>query len=144
MTLMSRSPNGWITRGAVTILALTLAFVAFRWLPLTAGDGTSDADRAVTEVVLVARNMAFYHDGDFGRPNPPLRFAAGARVRLVLRNEEPGITHNFSVPAWDVFTRELDGEGITELEFVVPASKGRQAYECTPHSVMMRGTIEIR
>ena len=143
MTLMSDKYKGWMTRGAVTVLVLTLGFVAFRWLPLSAGDAGARSG-GVVEVVLVARDMAFYRDGDFTRPNPPLRFDAGTRVRLVLRNEEPGMTHNFAVPAWDVYTRELTGKGTTRVEFAVPDKKGRQAYECTPHSVLMRGNIEIR
>jgi plastocyanin len=144
MTQMSSVCKGWVKRGAVTVLALTLGFVVLRWLPLNAGDGAAGSQGAVTEVVLVARDMAFYRDGDFESANPPLRFAAGARVRLVLRNEEPGMKHNFAVPALDVATRDLNGEGVARVEFAVPDRKGRLAYECTPHSLMMRGTIEIR
>lgn len=136
---MSTVQRGWVQRGAVTVLALTLGLVALRRLPVDAG-----RYGAVTEVVLVAREMAFYRDGDFDTPNPPLHFEAGARVRLVLRNEDPGMKHNFAVPAWDVATRELNGEGVAHVEFVVPDRKGQQAYECTPHARMMRGTIEIR
>ena len=136
---MSRVQKGWVQRGAVTVLALTLGLVALRWLPVDAGRSGS-----VIEVVLVAREMAFYRDGDFDTPNPPLLFEAGSRVRLVLRNEDPGMKHNFAVPSWDLATRELHGQGVAHVEFVVPDAKGLQAYECTPHARMMRGTIEIR
>jgi plastocyanin len=88
--------------------------------------------------------MAFFRDGEFDTPNPSLQFDAGARVRLVLRNEDPGMTHNFAVPAWGVATRDLESNEVAQIEFVVPENAGRPAYECTPHARMMRGTIEIR
>lgn len=132
----------WVKRGAittVTFIALVAMIVTLKWGPLDAG-----ASQPGRQVVLVVRHMAFYIEGDFERANPPLEFRAGERVRLVLRNEEVGMRHNFSVPAWDVATTELNGEGSTRLEFVVPKTAGRQEYVCTPHAAMMRGTIEIR
>jgi len=133
----------WARRGLVAclmVVALTSVLVALRWLPLDAGGADSRARR---EIVLVVRGMAFYLDGQFETVNPTLRFRAGERVRVVVRNEEPGVTHNFAVPAWKVKTRELHGGGADGVEFVVPAAPGRQDYQCTPHSTMMRGTIEI-
>lgn len=129
----------WVKRGAITtfsILILTVMFVGLKW-------GQVDAGAPSREVVLVVRDMSFYADGQLDTPNPVLQLRAGERVRLVLRNEESGMRHNFAVPALDVATRELNGEGSTHVDFVVPRKTGRHEYICTPHAVMMRGVIEI-
>lgn len=130
----------WVKRGAittVTFLAIVATLVALRWLPV-------DAGQPPREIVLVVRDMSFYIDGQFERANPPLQLRAGERVQIVLRNEEVGMRHNFAVPAWNLATAELNGEGSTTFEFVVPDASGRQEYVCAPHSALMRGTIEIR
>jgi plastocyanin len=130
----------WVKRGAITTAAfatLVAIFVAVGWLRV-------DAGAPAREVVLVIRDMSFYVEGQFDTANPPLRFRAGERVRLVLRNEEIGMRHNFAVPAWEVSTTELNGQGKTDLEFEVPRKPGRHEYICTPHSALMRGTIEIQ
>ena len=50
------------------------------------------------EIILVARGMTFYLDGEPGTPNPTLEVKAGERVRVVLRNQDRGMTHDFAVP----------------------------------------------
>ena len=139
MTLRDAQP--WIRRGVLTTAAIMLGLVGFRWLPLMAGDRAPAA--APREIVLVARSMAFFVEGS-STPNPTLRLRAGETVRLVLRNEEPGVTHDFAVRSWNLATRELVGEGVDGIEFRVPHEPGRQEYQCRPHAAMMRGTIEIR
>ena len=39
-----------------------------------------------------------------GAANPTLRLRAGETVRLVLRNEDRGMKHDFTVPAWNAAT----------------------------------------
>jgi hypothetical protein len=121
----------------VSFLALVALFVTLRWGPVDAGAPNR-------ELVLVVREMSFYIDGRFDEPNPALTFRAGERVRLVLRNEEIGMRHNFAVPAWGVSSEEINGKGTTRVEFVVPRESARPEYVCTPHVAMMRGTIEIQ
>jgi plastocyanin len=94
------------------------------------------------EVVLVARDMGFYLD-DSGRENPTLRFKAGEEIRLVLRNEESGVTHDFAVSAWKVGTRRLQGRDRDTVVFRVPDARGSYEYLCNPHASMMRGIIEV-
>ncbi len=95
------------------------------------------------EIVLVARNMAFYLDGN-PTPNPTLRLKAGERVNIVLRSEDAGITHDFAVKSWDVGTAFLSGKGVASVTFLVPERTGEpQQYSCTAHATMMRGAIEI-
>ncbi len=124
---------------ALAVLIGAASFVALRWFPLAATGGGRD----VHEIVLVAREMAFHPEDEPGAVNPTLRVQAGSRVRIVIRNEERGITHTFTIPAWDVDTGKLDGPGTARVEFVVPATKGHQNYQCTPHAAMMRGMIEV-
>ena len=95
------------------------------------------------EIVLVARNMAFYLDGN-PTPNPTLRLKAGERVNLVLRSEDAGITHDFAVKAWAVGTAFLSGKGVASVTFVVPdRARQPQQYACTAHAAMMQGVIEV-
>jgi plastocyanin len=86
--------------------------------------------------------MTFYLEGE-DKPNPALKFRAGEEVRLVLRNDDPGMNHDFAVPSWNVGTSLLEGKGETTAVFRVPDAPGRQIYTCTPHSQMMRGTIDV-
>lgn len=98
---------------------------------------------AVRDVTVVVRNMAYYVDGE-NTPNPALRFAAGEQVRLTLRNEDRGMSHDFSVKSWGVATKVLDGKGQDTVTFRVPrASNGSTSYTCTPHTAMMNGAIVI-
>ena len=98
---------------------------------------------AVHGVTLVVRNMTYYVDGE-STPNPPLRFAAGEQVRLTLRNEDRGMSHDFSVRSWGVATKVLEGKGQDTVTFRVPkGSTTSAAYTCTPHTAMMNGTIVV-
>jgi hypothetical protein len=98
---------------------------------------------AVRDVTLVVRGMTYYLDGG-STPNPPLRFTAGEQVRLTLRNEDPGMTHDFRVKSWRVATRILEGKGEDTVAFRVPRQAGAStAYTCTPHTAMMNGAIVI-
>ena len=119
-------------------MVLTAAAVVVSLLPMLAA---SDFDK-VREVKLVARDMTFYLDGS-PEPNPTLTFRAGEKVRLILKNEDAGIDHNFSIPTWEAKTKLLEGRGEDAIEFKVPSQKGSEKYTCTPHSEMMRGTIRV-
>lgn len=94
------------------------------------------------DVRLVVRDMTYFVEGD-DTPNPTLRFRAGERVRLILRNDDAGMKHDFVVKNWNVASVLLDGEGQTAVEFRVPEDRGTETYSCTPHAVMMRGTIAV-
>jgi plastocyanin len=115
-------------------------------LPLgaeTMGFGRSASSaRAPREIVLVARDMSFYLDGASAE-NPTLRLKAGESVRLVLRNEEPGVVHDFAVSAWKVGTRRLQARETDTVTFRVPDTPGQHEYLCNPHASMMRGIIEV-
>lgn len=94
------------------------------------------------ELHLVVRDMTFFMAGE-DTPNPTLRFRAGEQVRLVLRNEDAGMQHDFTVGSWRVASPPLDTRRETVLEFRVPDHPGTDTYSCSPHAQMMYGTIEV-
>ena len=135
---MSKRLRRWIT--PVLVLVGVAGAGALTWLPL----GAADQDESVRDIVLVARRMAFHEASDSDAINPTLSLPAGGRVRVTLRNEEPGVSHSFAIPAWSVESGSVVGPGVVSVEFVVPRAKGREAYQCTPHATMMRGGIVVR
>ena len=96
----------------------------------------------VREIQIVARDMTFYVDGR-AEANPALRVRRGERVRIVFRNEDAGMKHDFVIPAWDVEAKTLAGKGQTSITFTVPDQAAPGAYICTPHASMRRGTIAV-
>jgi FtsP/CotA-like multicopper oxidase with cupredoxin domain len=102
----------------------------------------SSRERA-RELRIVVRDMTYYVDGVKG-PNPALRFTPGEQVRVVLRNEDKGMSHDFSIPAWGVGTKVLQGAGQESVTFRVPANAAAGIYSCTPHSAMMSGEVILQ
>lgn len=98
---------------------------------------------APRDVRIVARDMAFYVEGN-DQPNPTLRFRAGEEIRLVFRNEDEGMNHDFTIGTWGVGTKLLEGTGENAVTFRVPETHGSEPYVCTPHSQMMQGIVEVR
>ncbi len=105
---------------------------------------SADSTGEPREIVLVARNMAFYQQDLPDVPNPRLVFHAGDRVRIVLRNDEAGMLHDFAVPTWDARTATIRGRGTATLDLHVPPRPGTYRYICTPHAGMMNGLLEVK
>jgi plastocyanin len=131
-----------------TLLLIVGAAAALAIVPRVAGgvlDGAGSESRttpSVREIHLVARDMTFYADGT-GEPNPTLYARPGERVRLVLRNTDVGMSHDFVIRSWSVKTRLLKGKGEDRIEFTVPDTRGAHVYSCSPHAEMMGGTIVV-
>lgn len=133
MTIRAR--NRMMVAGVI----IGIAALAATLLPMIASSGNG----GVREIRLVVRNMSFYVEGE-PEPNPTLKVRGGEKVRLVLRNEEPGVRHDFAVQAWKIGTRMLHDRGDADsVSFQVPAQPGDHTYQCTPHAQMMRGTIRV-
>jgi plastocyanin len=96
----------------------------------------------VRDVRIVARNMAFYLEGS-AEPNPQLRLTPGEYVRVVFRNEDKGMQHDFVIPSWQVGTTVVEFSKEKSTTFRVPDS-GEVSYACSPHSAMMSGKILLR
>ncbi len=137
MTRMTVQPRRRTGRVAAALAAVLL--VGLIALPKLIADPAEPA----REIVLTARNMAFYLEGN-STPNPTLTLKAGEQVTIVLRSEDAGITHDFAVKSWNVASALLSGQGAVSVSFRVPDRRGTpQEYVCSAHAVMMRGRIEV-
>jgi FtsP/CotA-like multicopper oxidase with cupredoxin domain len=94
------------------------------------------------EIRLEVHDMTYYIDGQ-NDPNPTLHVRRGEHVRILLRNADAGMSHDFSVRAWGTGTRLVHGLGEAAVEFTAPDTVGEETYACTPHGDMMHGTLRI-
>ena len=133
------SPRGRIAT-AVVLGLLSVSLV---------GLVTPAADPVSREITLVARDMAFYlSEQTQAGPNPTLQLKVGEQVRIILRNEDPGIVHSFAIKPWNVLMTSRHDEAEAEAEAAsmlvrAPERPGRYQYVCTPHSTLMAGVIEV-
>lgn len=95
------------------------------------------------DLVVIAKGMTFVVEGGPDDPNPVIRLRAGERVRLIFKNEAPGVLHDFYIPAWNVEVERMRAGERREVTFVVPETPGRFEYRCRPHSEMMSGFVEV-
>ena len=124
----------------VVVAVFGVGVLAATLLPMLAS-GQPDP---VREIRLVVRDMNFYVEGET-QPNPTLGLKAGEQVRLVLRNEDPGMRHDFVVKDWEIGTRILEDRGEQDtIVFRAPSAVGEHIYHCTPHAKLMRGTIRVQ
>ena len=96
------------------------------------------------EIHLVARDMAFYLADDPQTANPTITVKAGETVRLVVRNDDRGLKHDFALPIADASTRTLAFGEQGEVTMTVPSQPGTYEYVCQPHRAMMRGSIKVQ
>lgn len=95
------------------------------------------------EVVLEARGMSFVQPGATEAANPVIPMRVGERVRLILRNEAPGLLHDVAIPGWEIAVEPARAGEAREVTFIVPDEPGRHKYLCRPHAEMMHGIIEV-
>jgi plastocyanin len=119
-------------------VAVGLGAMAFGAIALSAR-GTGPAPR---EIRLVVRDMNFYVEGQ-ADPNPTIRVRTGETIRLVLRNEDDGMRHDFAVPGWHAATARIESGQETAVTFQAPGHAGSERYTCRPHDAIMRGTILV-
>src|SRR4029078_17844 len=122
----------WFAEAIGVLLAGALGVVAMSWRAAETHD--------VREIRLVARGMTFYLDGA-GEDNPTLRLHAGETVRLVLRNEDRGMTHDVTVPEWNAATPLVAGLHDGSAVVTAPSRGPRTGYFCSPQPPQMNGNI---
>ncbi len=115
---------------AVVLLLLAVLLPAFTATP-------------TREITLVTSGMAFYLEGDASTPNPTIDVTAGERVRIVLRNQDRGMRHDFAVPALAAAMNAIRWNESGDVTFDVPDTPGTYQYECRPHRLMMRGVLRV-
>ena len=123
----------------VFTLGLAMALVAglLALLPQTASTGTDPR-----EIVMVARDMAFYLAGG-SEPNPRIRLTAGEEIRFNFSNLDYGFKHNLVIDGLGIETAYLEADESTIISVRAPKQVGHQPYICFPHREMMRGMIEV-
>ena len=121
----------------VVALAVVVTIAVAFLLPVMAERKT-----APREISLVARDMAFYVDGE-PTANPVLRVKRGEEIVITVRNEDEGMTHDLAIKAWGASTRALTGTTSDRLTLTVPSKSGTVDYVCRPHSAMMRGVLVV-
>jgi plastocyanin len=131
MSILGRQISGKL------VAALALAMIVAALLPVMT---QSRVDR---EINLVVRDMTFYVDGDTDRPNPVLTLRRGERVRIVLTNDERGMTHDFAVPAFGAATSLVNWNEQDDVVVTAPDEPGTYEYVCNPHRLMMKGTLTV-
>jgi plastocyanin len=99
-----------------------------------------DTREQVHEIRLVAKSMTYYADGSED-PNPTLRLVPGEQVRVTIRNDDRGMSHDFGIPAFRVGTGIVEFGSEKSVTFKVPDNPSAATYICTPHSAMMSGRI---
>jgi len=127
----------WGHRISVKLIAMCVAV-------LTLGAFAAALSRpAPREITLVTRGMAFYLEGG-DLPNPTLTVRAGERVRVVLRNDDRGIRHDFAVPDVSAALGPIGWNESSDVTFEVAGTPGTYEYHCRPHMMMMRGRIVVQ
>ena len=95
------------------------------------------------EITLVARDMAFYVDGESNSANPVIDARVGETLRIVLKNRDRGMTHDFAVPSAGASTAVLKWNEEDAVTFRVPTEPGTYEYVCRPHLLMMKGRLVV-
>jgi plastocyanin len=120
--------------GVILVAVAAAGVVAF----LVAAGMRSEAEpETIREIVLEARGTSF--DGD----NPTLVLRPGERVRVVVRNDDPGVEHSIAIPELGIERRDV-GPG-EQVAFEVEAPQhGVIDYVCPQHLPLMKGKIVVQ
>ena len=114
--------------------ALITTAVIAALLPLLAG--SLKQPEAVVTVVVVAKDMKF------NQTNPTIYIRPGTKIRLILRNEDPGMRHDLVLEALGLETPIIKNGESAVLEFEV-GDEGRFEYICSLHPVLMKGILMV-
>ena len=114
--------------------ALITTAVIAALLPLLAG--SLKRSEAVITVIVVAKDMKF------NQTNPTIYVRPGTKIRLVLRNEDPGMRHDLVLEALGLETPIIKEGESAILEFEVE-DEGQFEYICSLHPVLMKGILMV-
>ena len=119
-------------------LVVVACLVSALLIPQSASTSAGEA----RVIHLVVHNMAYYVAGR-NDPNPTLHLRRDERVQVIVTNQDAGMKHDFGIDAWRKRTSLIDGIGEARMEFVAPSVPSEVLYSCTPHGMLMRGTIRV-
>ncbi len=90
----------------------------------------------VRTIVLTTKDMKF------NSTNPAFNLVPGEMIRVILRNEDPGMKHDLVIPAIGIRTPVLAYGEEAVLEFRAPDT-GTFEYFCSMHPVSMQGQFSV-
>jgi len=129
---MSKQMKRNLVGGAGAAVLATLLVLSWIVAPFSSGG----QPESVRQIVLEARDLAF------GDRNPTLEFEPGERIRLVVRNNDPGVLHSITLPGLDSTVYHLKSGDEVTLELIAPQA-GSFEYICPQHAPEMKGKIVI-
>jgi len=112
---------------AVVAAVLTLTMIQAR---------RDEASAPVREVVLLAKGTAF------GDGNPTLEIRVGERLRVIVKNVDPGVVHAISVPGLAPTVQNIAAGEVAIVE-VTPTAPGTYEYVCPLHCPLMKGKLVV-
>ena len=115
--------------GLLIMATIAMSTIGHRALP----GGKTNVARTV---VLTAMDMKF------NISNPTVVIAPGEVIRIVMRNEDPGMKHDLVIPQLGLRTPVLEPGEEAVLEFRAPRT-GSLEYLCSFHPISMRGFLSI-
>jgi plastocyanin len=126
------------------LAAVVLAVAGFAVAALAGVGPLAELGAEPRTIVVEARNMTFVVAGVDGT-NPRLAVDRGERIRFVLKNEDPGMAHDLTLPELDARTALLRQAGTSaDLVVTMPGQPGELEYVCSSHVRLMRGVIDVR
>ncbi|MBN4073986.1 cupredoxin domain-containing protein [bacterium AH-315-E10] len=90
----------------------------------------------VIVIEVIAKDMKF------NQTNPTLYFKPGTRIRLILRNEDPGMLHDLVIESLGIRTPVIKEGEQAIIEFQV-TEEGQFNYICSLHPLMMKGIVWV-
>src|SRR5687767_1124280 len=137
-----RHLSHWVTAASGVRRAL-LIFSAFVMVGLAALIPlVANRTAAPREIVLIARDMAFYVEGS-DVPNPTIVLSPTEEIRLVVRNQDPGIVHGLSTGLLRRTIDRIEAGKTEKIRMRAPSKPGRYEYVCPPHAQMMKGVLLV-
>ncbi len=130
-----------MSRRKLSVLRFTAAFgVALVAAALTLAMTQARRDEAsgpVREIVLLAKGTAF------GDGNPTLETRVGERLRVIVKNVDPGVVHAISVPGLAPAVQDVAAGEVVVIE-LTPTTPGIYEYVCPLHCPLMKGKLVVR
>ncbi len=120
----------WLITIVLTVAALGISVAR-------GGDSKRDSTGdPVRTIVLTAKGMKF------NATNPTIDLEPGEWIRIVMRNEDPGMKHDLAIPQLGLRSAVTEAGESTVLSFRVPES-GLLTYLCSFHPISMKGTFYV-
>lgn len=126
------------TKGKMILFLAISSLALGAWVSLESRADVSSLDSKpeIEEIVLEIRDMMF------GDNNPTILIRPGQTVRITVTNLDPGMKHDFQIPATNISTRVLE-YGEKDFVLVNFPTSNEFSYQCSLHALMMWGRLIV-